>query len=190
MLSRNYTSSHAPNELPRNAQEDGEETLHCWPPRAPLYSTGASRTGSVWQLLNSQLATTFLSHPVSVTAGHRDTSVVDAVMKMWPPPAGPDDREPGRDLVQIGNSESLNSSQPQKCCRPSDRLNLHGICPTQQNTTAVISSTTPPQSPGLVILLSSMVFWVLLETHFVFLQERKLLSELIYIIPLIFGFLG
>lgn len=158
MLSRNYSSSHAPKELPHNAQEDGEETLHCWPPRAPLHSTGACRTGSVRQLLISQLATTFSSHPVSVTAGNRDTSVVDAVMKMWPPPAGPDDRESGRDLAQMGNSESLNNSQPQIGCRPSDRLNLHGICPTQQNTTAVIFSTTPPQTPGLVILLSSTVF--------------------------------
>lgn len=89
-------------------------------------------------------------------------------MKMWPPPAGPDDREPGRDLAQIGNSESLNSSQPQKSCRPTDRLNVHGIRPTQQNTTAVISSTTPPQTPGLVILLSPMVFLSLSWKHTLF----------------------
>ncbi|XP_056911618.1 uncharacterized protein wu:fj29h11 isoform X2 [Takifugu flavidus] len=115
VLSRSY-SSHAPEELPRHAQEDGEETLQCWPPRAPLHSTGASRT-----------------------AVHRDSTIVDKVMKMWPPPAGPDDREPGRDFVQTGNSESLNSSQPQKSFRPTDESNRHGVHPPQQNNTVVIS---------------------------------------------------
>lgn len=51
VLSRSY-SSHAPEELPRHAQEDGEETLQCWPPRASLHSTGASRTGSVWMVVS------------------------------------------------------------------------------------------------------------------------------------------
>lgn len=154
-LSRSYSSSHTPEEAPHHAQEDGKDTLHCWPPRAPAQSTGASRTGSAGQSLHSQLASTFSSHPVSVTAGHRDTSVVDAVMKMWPAPPGPDDREPARNSAQTGNTESLNSSrtfesnQPLKSCRPTDQPNLNTLRPTKPNSTAVISDT--PLTPGLVI---------------------------------------
>lgn len=154
-LSRSYSSSHAPEELPHHAQDDGEETLRCWPPRAPAHSTGGSHTGSAGQSLHSQLARTFSSHPVSVTAGHRDTSVVDAVMKRFPPPPGPDDREPARDSAQTGNSESLNISrtfecnQPQKSCRPTDQPSLNTLRPTKPNNPAVISDT--PLTPGLVI---------------------------------------
>lgn len=45
VLSRSFSSTPAPEERPRPAQEDGEDTLVCWPPRAPLHNTGASRTG-------------------------------------------------------------------------------------------------------------------------------------------------
>lgn len=154
-LSRSYSSSHAPEELPHHAQDDGEETLRCWPPRAPAHSTGGSHTGSAGQSLHSELARTFSSHPVSVTAGHRDTSVVDAVMKRFPPPPGPDDRDPARDSAQTGNSESLNISrtfecnQPQKSCRPTDQPSLNTLRPTKPNNPAVISDT--PLTPGLVI---------------------------------------
>ncbi|XP_034083344.1 protein NO VEIN isoform X4 [Gymnodraco acuticeps] len=71
--SRSYSSMSSTEEPPRPPQEDGEPTLACWPPRASLQSTGGSRTGQT------------------------DNGVVDAVMKMWPPPAGPKDRDPELD---------------------------------------------------------------------------------------------
>lgn len=122
-------------------------------PPEPLFTVQEPAAQVVFgRLLHCQLVTTFPSHPVSVTAGHRDSSVVDNVMKKWPPPAGPDDRDPGGDFVHTGNSESLNSNQPQNSCRPTDALNRHGLHPPQQHNTAVISDTS--QTPGLVILLS------------------------------------
>lgn len=154
MLSRSY-SSHAPEELPCHAQEDGEETLQCWPPRAPLHSTGASRTGSVWMVASFPVSDDISLTPSILTAGHRDSTIVDKVMKMWPPPAGPDDREPGRDFVQTGNSESLNSNQPQKSFSLTDESNQDGVHPPQQNNTVVISGIL--QTSGLVIHLSWMV---------------------------------
>lgn len=45
VLSRSYTSPQAPEEPPRRAAEDGKETLQCWPPRAPVSSSGAGRAG-------------------------------------------------------------------------------------------------------------------------------------------------
>ncbi|XP_059180709.1 uncharacterized protein wu:fj29h11 [Centropristis striata] len=102
VLSRSYSSMSSQEEPPR--PQDGEETLVCWPPRASLLNTGASRTGQA------------------------DSSVVDAVMKMWPPPAGPKDRDPEKDAVNRGSghvpvpqspSSSYEGSQP---IRSSSRL--------------------------------------------------------------------
>ena len=148
-LSRSYSSVYVPEELPPHAQDDGNESLHCWPPRAPVHSTGAGRTGSARRALHSQLATTFSSGPVSVTAGPRDTSVVDAVMKRFPPPPGPDDRE----AAQTGSSERLNSSrtseysQTQKSCGPTDQPNPSTLRPAKPNSAAVIADK--PLAPGL-----------------------------------------
>uniref|UniRef100_H2MER9 Wu:fj29h11 n=1 Tax=Oryzias latipes TaxID=8090 RepID=H2MER9_ORYLA len=50
------------------AQPDGERTLACWPPRAPMQKGG--------------------SH-----AGVADSSAVDAIMQMWPPPAAPQEKD-------------------------------------------------------------------------------------------------
>ncbi|KAM4623633.1 uncharacterized protein ACJ7VT_004679 [Polymixia lowei] len=61
---------------PRPGQEDGEQTLACWPPRASVSNTGSSRTGP-----------------------HADVAAVEAVMKMWPPPAAPKDRDPEKEGV-------------------------------------------------------------------------------------------
>ncbi|KAM9410935.1 uncharacterized protein ACWYII_025836 isoform 8-T9 [Salvelinus alpinus] len=57
-----------PEDEFRPGQEDGEQTLMCWPPRASLSNTAASRTER------------------QQTAGP-----VEAVLKMWPPPAEPKD---------------------------------------------------------------------------------------------------
>lgn len=133
----------------------GKKPYSAGPPE-PLFTVQdpAAQVVFGW-LLHSQLVTIFPSHPVSITAAHKDSTIVDKVMKMWPPPAGPDDREPGRDFVQTGNSESLNSNQPLKGFRSTDESNRHGVQTPQQNNTVVISGIL--QTPGLVILLSWMV---------------------------------
>ncbi|KAJ7984929.1 hypothetical protein DPEC_G00359850 [Dallia pectoralis] len=58
-----------PEQEIHSEQVNGEETLMCWPPRASLSNTAASRTSERPQ-----------------TDGP-----VEAVMKMWPPPAEPQD---------------------------------------------------------------------------------------------------
>ncbi|XP_035998446.1 protein NO VEIN isoform X3 [Fundulus heteroclitus] len=63
-------SSISPAEEPNGpAQPDGEQTLVCWPPRASLLNTSSSR------------------------AGQPKSEAVEAVLKMWPPPAAPKDRD-------------------------------------------------------------------------------------------------
>nr|XP_046232573.1 protein NO VEIN isoform X2 [Scatophagus argus] len=122
VLSRSYSSSSTPEEPSRPAQEDGEQTLVCWPPRASILNTGASRTV------------------------HADSSVVDAVMKMWPPPAGPKEREPEKDVALRGNSQSASSTSTSSCeanqppisNRPTDQPSLqtlHPECSQQSETT-------------------------------------------------------
>lgn len=81
-------SSSLPEETPRPAQEDREQTLVCWPPRASIINTGASHKGQA------------------------DGGVVEAVYKMWPPPAPPKDRDHEhelRDRAQF-NTQSTSSS--------------------------------------------------------------------------------
>ncbi|XP_059892948.1 uncharacterized protein wu:fj29h11 isoform X3 [Gadus macrocephalus] len=59
-----------PEEAPRR-EEDGEQTLACWPPKASMGTVATSgRTGA-----------------------RNDSDAVDAVMKMWPPPAPPKDQD-------------------------------------------------------------------------------------------------
>lgn len=133
--SRCYSSVGSPEEPPRPAQEDGEQTLACWPPRASLYNTGGSRTGQ------------------------SDGGVVEAVMKMWPPPAPPKDRDPDKDFPPRGSShvvpQSPSSSsssifegnQPFKSTssRPSDQPDLQRAVshPGQPNTAAAVTTNTP-----------------------------------------------
>uniref|UniRef100_A0A3B4U8I9 Wu:fj29h11 n=1 Tax=Seriola dumerili TaxID=41447 RepID=A0A3B4U8I9_SERDU len=80
------------------AQEDGEQTLVCWPPKASILNTGASG------------------------------GVVEAVMKMWPPPAAPKDRDPERDAGPREGSyappqspSSSEGNQPLRSSRPPDQ---------------------------------------------------------------------
>ncbi|XP_034717175.1 protein NO VEIN isoform X2 [Etheostoma cragini] len=113
--SRSYSSLSAPEEPSRPAQEDGEQTLVCWPPRASILNTGASRTGQA------------------------DSGAVEAVMKMWPPPAGPKDREPEKDGVARGSSHvgpqspspsssSYDGNQPlRSSSRPTDQSGLQRV---------------------------------------------------------------
>ncbi|KAF1374253.1 hypothetical protein PFLUV_G00248000 [Perca fluviatilis] len=117
VLSRSYSSISSPEEPSRSAQEDGEQTLVCWPPRASMLNTGVSRTGQA------------------------DGGVVEAVMKMWPPPAGPKDREPEKDAAARGSSHVIPQS-------PSSSSSYDGNQPLR-------SSSRPTDQSGLQRVLSS-----------------------------------
>ncbi|XP_070783607.1 uncharacterized protein [Enoplosus armatus] len=128
VLSRSYSSVSFPEEPPRPAQEDGEQTLVCWPPRASIHSAGAGRTGPA-------------------------DDVVEAVMKMWPPPAGPKDRDLEKDLAPRGGSQAVPQSpgscegnQPLRGSRPAEPPGLQRVPshPSQPNPAAVTSSTPHP----------------------------------------------
>ncbi|XP_073345224.1 uncharacterized protein [Pagrus major] len=129
VLSRSYTSSSVPEEPPHPAQEDGEQTLICWPPRAPM-NTGASRTV------------------------HADSGVVDAVMKMWPPPAAPKDGDLEKDVAPRGSGrvvgQTLSGSNneaklPLRSVRAADQPGLQRVFshPDQPDPAAVTSNTPP-----------------------------------------------
>ncbi|XP_032358201.1 protein NO VEIN isoform X1 [Etheostoma spectabile] len=117
--SRSYSSLSAPEEPSRSAQEDGEQTLVCWPPRASILNTGASRTGQA------------------------DSGAVEAVMKMWPPPAGPKDREPENDGAARGSSHVVPQSPS-----PSPISSYDGNQPLR-------ASSRPTDQSGLQRVLSS-----------------------------------
>lgn len=166
------------------------------PPEPPLTVQEPPAQVALDSLRNFRLATTFPSQPVSVTVGHRDTSVVDAVLKRFPPPPGPNDRDPDTHSTQMGNSESLDSSrtfesnQPPKSCRPTEQPNLQTLRPARANSAAV-SSDTPP-TPGLVTDHRNTHTLPWNTTHFVFLQGRQLLwvtAEILYFSPY-FGAFG
>ncbi|XP_062298890.1 uncharacterized protein wu:fj29h11 isoform X1 [Scomber scombrus] len=138
--SRCNSSIGSPEEPSRPPQADGEQTLACWPPRASLFNTGSSRTGQ------------------------SDGGVVEAVMKMWPPPAPPKDRDPEREFIQRGSSHgipqspsssssSFEGNQPIKSTssRPSDQPDLQRAVshPGQYNTAAAAAAvnTSIPLPP-------------------------------------------
>ncbi|TKS90196.1 hypothetical protein D9C73_024327 [Collichthys lucidus] len=133
VLSRSYSPTSTQEEPPRPAQQDGEQTLICWPPRASILNTGASRTV------------------------HVDSGAIDAVMKMWPPPAGPKDRDPEKDVPHRESSQSplqpasssssiLEANQPLRSSRPTDQPVLQRVLshPVQPKPAAVTSNTPPP----------------------------------------------
>lgn len=92
---------------------------------------------------------------IFVTTGHADSHVVDAVMKMWPPPAGPKDREPEKDVAHrgsapsVGNSSSSEPHQPPRSSRPTDQPDFQRVHPEQPNAAAVTSTT--PRPPGCTV---------------------------------------
>ncbi|XP_018545246.2 uncharacterized protein LOC108892272, partial [Lates calcarifer] len=137
VLSRSYSSISSPEEPSHPAQDDGEQTLVCWPPRASIQNTGGSRSGQA------------------------DGGVVEAVMKMWPPPAAPKDRDPEKEAALRESShhvvpQSLSSSigegnQPLRSSRAPDQPVLQRVLshPGQPNpaaaTTSINTTTTPPE---------------------------------------------
>ncbi|KAI3365403.1 hypothetical protein L3Q82_010485 [Scortum barcoo] len=134
VLSRSYSSISSPEEPSRPTQEDGEQTLVCWPPRASIQSTGASRT---------------LRYEA-----HADSNVVDAVMKMWPPPAGPKDRDQEKEVAPRGSSQIVPQSpssggghegnQQLRSSRPTDQPGPQSMSQSQPNPAAVTSNTPQP----------------------------------------------
>uniref|UniRef100_A0A669E4X7 Wu:fj29h11 n=1 Tax=Oreochromis niloticus TaxID=8128 RepID=A0A669E4X7_ORENI len=111
-------------EPSRPGQEDGEQTLVCWPPRAPIHSTGG---------------------------GQEDSKVVEAVMKMWPPPAGPKEQGLEKDVSPRGSNHEGNYPPRSNSStnRPAEQPILQRVPshPEQANTTAAANTNTPPP-PG------------------------------------------
>lgn len=154
-------------------QEDGAETLVCWPPKASILNTG-SRTGEEGEERRGEgerggsffsifAYTSFSSSSCSLSA-HSDAAVVEAVMKMWPPPAPPKDRDPERDTHRGGSHPPLSPScsdsnqpirsssdgnQPIRSSRPADQADPQKVLvhAGQQNPAAV--NTHPAQTQGL-----------------------------------------
>uniref|UniRef100_A0A3B4XA39 Wu:fj29h11 n=1 Tax=Seriola lalandi dorsalis TaxID=1841481 RepID=A0A3B4XA39_SERLL len=116
-----------------DSSDDGEQTLVCWPPKASILNTGAR-------------------------SGQTGGGVVEAVMKMWPPPAAPKDRDPERDAGPRESSyappqspSSSEGNQPLRSSRPPDqplphRALSHPALPHPAAVTPNITSTQPP--PG------------------------------------------
>ncbi|XP_017542148.1 protein NO VEIN isoform X1 [Pygocentrus nattereri] len=72
-------------EVEEKTQEDEDDKLHCWPPKASLSKGGGSSTG----------------------AGNQ---AVEAVMKMWPPPAPPTSSAPTASPAQRSSGADRSSS--------------------------------------------------------------------------------
>uniref|UniRef100_A0A3P9B955 Wu:fj29h11 n=1 Tax=Maylandia zebra TaxID=106582 RepID=A0A3P9B955_9CICH len=116
-------------------QEDGEQTLVCWPPRAPIHSTGGN------------------------------SKVVEAVMKMWPPPAGP--KEQGLEMEVAPRGSSHEGNHPPRSSsstnRPADQPSLQRLPshPDSQPVPNICISNLSPLSlsvsavPEAVVLSST-----------------------------------
>ncbi|XP_039991364.1 protein NO VEIN isoform X3 [Xiphias gladius] len=134
VLSRSYSSISSPEEPSHPAKEDGEQTLVCWPPRASILNTGGSR------------------------AGQADGGVVEAIMKMWPPPAGPKDRDPEKEVAHREGSHvvpqspsSYEGSQLHRSSSsiPTDQPILQRVLshPGQPNPAALSTNVSTTQRP-------------------------------------------
>ncbi|XP_049615652.1 uncharacterized protein wu:fj29h11 isoform X2 [Syngnathus scovelli] len=99
-----------PSAPPRPEQE-GEVTLISWPPRASIVNTGNHHSARA------------------------DEAAVEAVLKMWPPPAPPKDRDPEKDVSAKGSNHVV---PPQKC----DNSNHEG------DKAFRATSSKPAEQPG------------------------------------------
>ncbi|XP_077481497.1 uncharacterized protein LOC144092518 isoform X3 [Stigmatopora argus] len=77
VLSNYPTSPSCPREPSRPVPQDGETTLISWPPRASIVNTGSQNTAKTYS----------------------DEAAVEATLKLWPPPAAPNNRDPLQDVV-------------------------------------------------------------------------------------------
>lgn len=71
-------------------------------------------------------------------------------MKMWPPPAGPKDRDPEKDVAHGGSSQSPLQPASSSSSRPTDQPVLQRVLsyPVQPKPAAVTSNAPPP--PGYI----------------------------------------
>ncbi|XP_013889472.1 uncharacterized protein LOC106536698 [Austrofundulus limnaeus] len=117
VVSRGYSSS-SPEELARPPPTDGEQTLVCWPPRASIQNT--------------------------CQPGQVKSSVVEDVLKMWPPPAGPKDKEPEKDFGPGG--KSYEGEQPARSSSRSAALpGLQSHLGQPHTATVTTSTPRPPE---------------------------------------------
>lgn len=77
--------------------------------------------------------------------------MVEDVLKMWPPPAGPKDKEPERDFGAGG--KSYEGEQPTRSSSRSTDLPGLQSHPGQPHTATVTTST--PRPPGFDEIMSS-----------------------------------
>ena len=111
-----------------------------------------------FNVLTPKKTTNPFSHVFFVPAGQSDGGVVDAIMKMWPPPAGPKDRGPEReDMLREGGhvlpqSASSEGHQPlRSSTRAPDQPALQRVLsqPGQPNPAAGTTNiSTAPRPPG------------------------------------------
>ncbi|XP_023128613.2 uncharacterized protein wu:fj29h11 isoform X1 [Amphiprion ocellaris] len=123
VLSRSYSSISSPEEASRPAQEDGEQTLACWPPRASMLNAGSCRTGQ------------------------GDSSVVDAVMKMWPPPAAPKEQGPEKEIALKGNSLDGNQQPRSSSSKLPDPPFPQRVLSHQGQPNAAAATSNTPRPP-------------------------------------------
>ncbi|XP_014916077.1 uncharacterized protein LOC106964848 isoform X1 [Poecilia latipinna] len=121
VFSRSLSSISSPEETISPPQPDGEQTLACWPPRAPMSNTGSSRSGQ----------------PKS--------DVVDAVLKMWPPPAAPKDRDPEKEAGP--GKRSGEADQAPRSSRPADPQGPQRVPSHPGEPRADAATTSAPKPP-------------------------------------------
>lgn len=94
-----------------------------------------------------------------VPTGHADSSVVEAVMKMWPPPAAPKDRDPEKEAVPRGSSyvnpqgpsssSSYEGKQPiRSSSRATDQPGLQRVLGAPGQLLPAAVTTNTPRPPG------------------------------------------
>ncbi|XP_058477566.1 uncharacterized protein wu:fj29h11 isoform X2 [Solea solea] len=138
--SRILPSGSSPEEPVGPAHQDGD-ALVCWPPRSSTPNPGGFR---------------------AVPTGKAEGGAVDAVLKKWPPPPGPKDKEAapregghvvpqspsgceGKQLLRSISSISISSSSSSSSSRPPDQPNLQRSPsqPGQPHPAASGTNTTP-----------------------------------------------
>ncbi|XP_056153215.1 uncharacterized protein wu:fj29h11 [Lampris incognitus] len=133
VLPKGSTFVSTQEEPPRPGQEDRDQTLISWPPRAPIQNICSSTGG-----------------------GHADANAVEAVMKMWPPPAPPKDRDTEREVASRGGSHvrvpqspanALEGNPPPRAGdRPADPHSPYGDHSLPSRPSSTVTTTGNPQS--------------------------------------------
>lgn len=114
---------------------------------------------------------THLSNVPDVPTGQADNGVVDAVMKMWPPPAGPKDRDPELDRGSSHgppkSPSSYEDNQSQRSMsRLSDQPGPQRVLSPSGHPAAGTPNTLPPSgdTPFCLSLAAFMLFGGTWET--------------------------